>query len=222
MRALQPATMTLLIAIAGGSGSGKSTLAEALVAATPGAVLVSEDWYYHDLAARPGFDPAGFDFDDLSIRDHDRLLADLLALRGGFSVDAPVYDFVRHRRAAGSTTVRPGPLIVVEGAHLLCTPDLANAFDFKVFVDTPPDVRFIRRLIRDQAKRGRTAPSVIAQYLATVRPAHLRLVEPSRARADLVLEDDAGAVERPDAAAIARLLAPVLAHPRLRDAGLRV
>ncbi len=208
--------MTLLIAIAGGSGSGKSTLAEALVAAVPGAALVSEDWYYHDLAARPGFDPAGFDFDDLSIRDHGRLLADLQTLKAGRPAEAPVYDFVRHRRASGSTPLAPGPLIVVEGAHLLCTAELAATFDLRVFVDTPADVRFIRRLIRDQAHRGRTAESVVGQYLATVRPAHLRLVEPSRAKADLVLHDEAGAVERPDPRAVASLLAPLLRHPRLK------
>jgi len=208
--------MTVLVAIAGGSGSGKSTLAEALAAAAPSATLVSEDWYYHDLAARPGFDPAGFDFDDLSIRDHARLTADLRALKAGLPVTAPIYDFVAHRRAPGGTPLHSAPLVVVEGAHLLCTPELATTFDLRVFVDTPPDVRFIRRLIRDQLHRGRTAASVIAQYLATVRPAHERLIEPSRARADLVVEDRQGEVERPDPAAVARLLAPLLAHPRLR------
>lgn len=211
--------MTVLIAIAGGSGSGKSTLAEALVAARPDATLVSEDWYYHDLAARPDFKPEGFDFDDLSIRDHARLLLDLDALKAGRSIEAPVYDFTRHRRHERAVTpVAPAPVIVVEGAHLLCTPDLAAVFDLRVFVDTPPDVRFIRRLIRDQAHRGRTAQSVIAQYLATVRPAHNRLIEPSRARSDLVVNDFDGEVERPDAAAVARLLAPVLTHPVLKRA----
>lgn len=210
--------MTVLIAIAGGSGSGKSTLAEALVQARPDATLVSEDWYYHDLAARPGFKPEGFDFDSLEIRDHERLVQDLRALKDGQSVEAPFYDFTRHRRHETRTTpLAPAEVIIVEGAHLLCTPDLAAIFDLKVFVDTPPDVRFIRRLIRDQAQRGRSAQSVIAQYLATVRPAHNRLIEPSRARADLVVSDFDGEVERPDATAVQRLLAPVLDHPVLRQ-----
>lgn len=210
--------MTVLVAIAGGSGSGKSTLAEALVAARPDAVLVSEDWYYHDLAARRDFRPEGFDFDSLEIRDHARLVQDLQALRGGRAVEAPFYDFTRHRRHETRTTpVAPASVVVVEGAHLLCTPELADAFDLRVFVDTPPDVRFIRRLIRDQLHRGRSAQSVISQYLATVRPAHLRLIEPSRARADLVVQDFEGEVERPDPASVGRLLAPLLAHPLLRQ-----
>ncbi len=208
--------MAVLVAIAGGSGSGKSTLAEALVAALPQATLVSEDWYYRDIGAEPGFDPVGYDFDDLQVRDHPRLLQDLRALKAGRGVEAPVYDFARHRRDAATTQVAPAPVVVVEGAHLLCTEPLAASFDLRVFVDTPPDVRFIRRLIRDQRTRGRSADSVIGQYLATVRPAHERLIEPSRARADLVVSDRQGEVEQPDREALRRLLAPVLAHPVLR------
>lgn len=208
--------MTVLIAIAGGSGSGKSTLAEALVAALPAATLVSEDWYYRDIGAEPGFDPVGYDFDDLAVRDHPRLLQDLKALKDGRPVEAPVYDFARHRRDVATIPVAAAPVVVVEGAHLLCTEALAAGFDLRVFVDTPADVRFIRRLIRDQAHRGRTAESVVRQYLATVRPAHERLIEPSRARADLVVSDRQGEVEQPDRDALRRLLAPVLAHPVLR------
>lgn len=207
--------MTILVAIAGGSGSGKSTLAAALAAAAAPATLVSEDWYYRDVGADPGFDAATYDFDDLPVRDHERLIGDLLALRAGRAATAPVYDFVRHRRGEGGVPLAPAPLIVVEGAHLLCRPGLAAVFDLRVFVDTPADVRFIRRLIRDQAHRGRSADSVIAQYLATVRPAHERLIEPSRAAADLVVQDTDGAVERPSREAVARLLAPVRAHPLL-------
>ena len=106
---------------------------------------------------------------------------------------------------------------MVEGAHLLCTPALADLFDLRVYVDTPPDVRFIRRLIRDQAQRGRTADSVIQQYLATVRPAHERLIEPSRSRADIVIADGRGAVVPDDPTEFDRLLRPVLAHPLLHS-----
>jgi uridine kinase len=89
---------------------------------------------------------------------------------------------------------------------------VAALFDLRVFVDTPPDVRFIRRLIRDQAERGRTAQSVIDQYLKTVRPAHLRLIEPSRTEADLVIADTAGKVADADAAELAAMVAPLLHH----------
>lgn len=211
--------MPFLIAIAGGSGSGKSTLAATLMAALPvgSAAFLSEDWYYADVGAEPGFDPATYDFDDLPVRDHARLIQDLRALRSGATIHAPTYDFVTHRRRADhATAVEPRAVIVAEGAHLLCTAAVVALFDLKVFVDTPPDVRFIRRLLRDQAERGRTATSVIEQYLLTVRPAHERLVEPSRANADLVVDDRAGKVEDADPAELRRLAAPVLAHVGLR------
>lgn len=208
----------LLIAVAGGSGSGKSTLAAALQARLPdGAVrMVIEDAYYGDWGGQPGFDAATFDFDDLSAKDHDLLAEHLRALRAGRVVEGPVYCFSTHRRKAETERLEPGAVIVVEGAHLLCTPALAALFDLRVFVDTPADVRFIRRLIRDQRERDRTADSVIGQYLATVRPAHERLIEPSRRLADIVIADERGAVVPDDPAEMDRLLAPLLGHPRLR------
>jgi uridine kinase len=105
--------------------------------------------------------------------------------------------------------------VVVEGTHLLCTSALAALFDIRVFVDTPADIRFIRRLLRDQTERGRTAESVIHQYLATVRPGHERLTEPSRVHADFIVADATAAVRLDDPQAVVRLAAPVLAHPLL-------
>lgn len=209
----------LLIAVAGGSGSGKSTLAAALEARLPAGTvrLVIEDAYYGDFGGKAGFDAAVFNFDDVAAKDHGLLAEHLTALRAGRTVDAPLYCFETHRRLASLETVAPAPLIVVEGAHLLCTPALAALFDLRVYVDTPPDVRFIRRLIRDQAQRGRTADSVIQQYLATVRPAHERLIEPSRTQADIIIADDRGAVIPDDPAELDRLLSPVLSHRLLRE-----
>jgi uridine kinase len=209
--------MTLLIAITGGSGSGKSTLAETLIAALPAGrgVLLREDSYYKDAASLPDFDAATFDFDDVAARDHDLLIKDLTALKAGRDIIAPVYSFIHHGREPGGELVEATDVVVVEGAHLLCTADLAALFDIKVFVDTPADIRFIRRLLRDQVERGRTAQSVIDQYLATVRPGHERLTEPSRGLADFVVADATAAVRLTDPQTVVRLAAPVLAHPLL-------
>ena len=209
--------MTILIAITGGSGSGKSTLAETVAAALgPGqAVLLREDSYYRDAASLPGFDAATFDFDDVAARDHERLQADLVALKAGRDVIAPIYSFITHGREPGGEAVRAAPVVIVEGTHLLCTPSLSDLFDIRVFVDTPADIRFIRRLLRDQAERGRTASSVIDQYLKTVRPGHERLTEPSRTRADFIVADATAAVRLEDPQAVVRLAAPLLAHPLL-------
>jgi uridine kinase len=207
----------LLIAVSGGSGSGKSTLAAALQARLPGDTVrvVFEDAYYGDYGGEPGFDAATFDFDDVKAKDHGLLAEHLRALKGGEAVEGPVYCFSTHRRKPETERLDPSPVVVVEGAHLLCTPALAALFDLRIFVDTPPDVRFIRRLIRDQRERDRTAQSVIDQYLATVRPAHERLIEPSRVLADIIIADQRGAVIPNDPGEFDRLLAPVLAHPML-------
>lgn len=211
--------MTLLLAITGGSGSGKSTLAAALRDALPvgAAVLVSEDWYYKDCSSFPDFNAERFDFDHIEVRDHALLLEQLRALKAGRAVAAPDYDFVTHsRRRHGGVRIEPAAVVIVEGSHLLSAPELAAAFDVRVFVDTPDDVRFIRRLLRDQAERGRTLESVVSQYLGTVRPAHERFTAPARAVADVVVEDRTHAAERPDPAAVRDLLRPVLEHPLLR------
>jgi uridine kinase len=207
----------VLVAITGGSGSGKSTLAKALQDALPRgtAALMSEDWYYHDVEVRPGFDPADHDFDDVSARDHALLIEHLQTLKTGHAVVAPDYCFVRHARRPGGVAIPAAPVVIVEGSHLLCAEDLVAFFDLRVFLDTPSDVRFIRRLTRDQRERGRTVDSVVRQYLKTVRPAHERLTDPSRAHADLVLLDLSAAIEHPEPDVVAALAAPVLAHPLL-------
>jgi uridine kinase len=208
--------MSILVAITGGSGSGKSTLAEGLRAALPAgaATLVSEDWYYHDCSRFPAFDPASFDFDDIVIRDHALLIEHLGALRAGRAVAAPVYDFATHSRKPGAAQpIEPAPVLIVEGTHLLCSAEVAAMFDLRIYLDTPDDVRFIRRLLRDQEHRGRTARSVIDQYLGTVRPAHFRLTHASRQRADLIVTDPSTTVDNPDRSAVAELVRPLLRHP---------
>lgn len=209
--------MTILIAITGGSGSGKSTLAEAVIAALPSgaAVLMREDSYYRDAASMPGFDAATFDFDDVAARDHALMFDDLTRLKAGKPVTAPVYSFIHHGREPEGEPIPAAPVVIVEGTHVLCTPAVADLFDIRVFVDTPADIRFIRRLLRDQAERGRTAESVIDQYLKTVRPGHERLTEPSRTRADFIVADATAAVRLDDPQAVVRLAAPLLAHPLL-------
>lgn len=210
--------MTLLIAITGGSGSGKSTLAEAVVAALGSrAVLLREDAYYRDAASLPGFDAATFDFDDVAARDHDLLITHLRALKTGQAVVAPRYSFITHGREAEGEPVAPAQAVLVEGAHLLCTPELSELFDIRIFVDTPADIRFIRRLLRDQLERGRSAQSVIDQYLKTVRPGHERFTEPSKVAADFIVADTAAAVRLVDPQSVMRLAAPLLAHPKIAE-----
>lgn len=218
-------TSPAIIAVTGGSGSGKTTVAEALAAALPPgtAVVIAEDRYYRDSGREPGFDPRTFDFDHVAARDHALLLQHLDALKAGRAVRAPRYSFKNHWRMKGSDRVPAVPVIILEGIHLLATPLLAERFDLRVYVDTPDDIRFIRRLLRDTGPksaggRSRTWRSVVEQYLGTVRPGHLAHTAPTAAAADLVIADASTRMGGPDPAEVRRLIEPILQHPVLRQA----
>jgi uridine kinase len=183
-----------IVAITGGSGSGKTTTAGQLLDLLKPlkAQLISQDDYYKNSKALPDFDPATYDFDSPSARDHDLLAAHLAALRAKQAIHVPVYDFTIHGRRDATQHVVPSDVIILEGTHTLCDPAIFNLCDLKVFVDTPDDIRLLRRLLRDIHERGRTPETVANQYLATVRPAYERWTGPSRLNADLIVSGGLG------------------------------
>jgi uridine kinase len=193
-------TPRLLIGVTGGSASGKTEIARAAArAASPlSSIVLAEDDYYGDHGAKPDFDAAAFNFDHPESRDHALLADHLAALKTGAAVDAPIYDFTIHRRRADTRAIASADVIVVEGIHLFCDEGVCDLFDLRVFVEAPDDIRLARRLLRDVNERGRTAHSVVSQYLRTVRPMHHEWTEPSRARADLVIRNDAAAARPAD------------------------
>ena len=179
------------VGIAGGTGAGKSVLAEALEQAFDAArvLRIPQDAYYRDRGEESPEARAALNFDHPDALETELLVAHLAELRAGRAVDVPVYDFGRHRRALETWRAEPRALLVVDGILALADPALRACFDLRVFVDAPEDLRLRRRLARDVAERGRSAASVRAQFAATVRPMHARFVAPSRAHADLVLEN---------------------------------
>lgn len=185
----------VIVAITGGSASGKSTYADALrrLLDPLDVRLIGEDEYYGDHADDPGFDPSRFNFDDVAAHDHDLLGAQLKELKAGKAIDAPLYDFITHRRLGQTRTVKPGDVIIVEGIHVLADPALRDLYDLSIYVDAPSDIRLARRLLRDVHERGRNLDSVVTQYLRTVRPMHLAHTEPGKAEADIVVVNDAAA-----------------------------
>jgi len=174
-----------VVVIAGGTASGKSTIVSRFVAQTD-ATHLGHDRYYWDVP-----DPVGHDFDHPDALDTDRLVSDLAQLRSGEPAELPVYEFASHSRTAEVERVEPSAVIVVEGILVLADERLSALADLRVFVDAPEEIRFERRMARDIAERGRTAASVRAQYASTVKPNHDRFVEPSKARADLILDGTA-------------------------------
>ena len=178
------------IAVSGGSGSGKTSLTRAIVETLGDerCCVLDHDSYYKDLSDRPLSLRQRTNFDHPDSLDNDLLRSHLERLLRGVAVERPVYDFATHTRTPTTKRVEPRPLIICEGILLLAVPALRRSFDLRVFVDTPADVRALRRLRRDIEERGRSVESVIKQYFDTVRPMHEQFVEPARATADLVLD----------------------------------
>lgn len=180
-----------VIGLAGGTGSGKTTVAQALVAeAGPGnALLLPQDAYYRAQGELPFEARVLTNYDEPSAFDNELLVRHVDQLVAGEAIDRPVYDFTHHDRSAATLRLAPAPIIIVEGILVLFDPHLRERLQLKVFVDAPPDERFIRRLERDVEERGRNAQSVISQYRRTVKPMHDLFVEPTKQYADLILPE---------------------------------
>ena len=182
---------TLIIGITGGSGSGKTTVVRRIVEALPAGsvVVIPQDAYYKDGSHLPFEERAKINYDHPLAFDNDLLIEHVTALRGHQGVNQPIYSFITHSRLSDTLRVEPHPCIIVEGILVLEDERLRSLLDIKVYVDTDPDVRFIRRLRRDMVERGRSVESVMDQYLNTVRPMHLQFIEPTRRYADLVVPE---------------------------------
>jgi uridine kinase len=179
-----------LIGIAGPSSSGKSELARALVERLPGSAVVSLDSYYRRMTEIPLDERRKCNFDDPAALEWELLHTHLEAMAAGRAFDEPVYSFPEHTRLPETRRIEPTPFILVEGLFVLYWPELRAMLRTKVYVETPLDVCFERRLKRDVAERGRTPESVYRQYAATVRPGAERFVLPTRAHADLVVSGE--------------------------------
>lgn len=181
----------VIIGLAGGTGAGKTTVANAILkkVGAQRIAVVAHDAYYRDLDQLPPEQQASANFDHPHSLETDLLVEHLRQLKAGRSIDMPVYDFTANRRTPRTVRVDPQPVIFVDGILIFAEPVLREIFDMKIYVDTDADLRFIRRLQRDVAERGRTPQAVISQYLATVRPMHLEFVEPSKRYADIIIPE---------------------------------
>jgi uridine kinase len=179
----------VVIGVAGGSGSGKTTVVRRIVDSLgPEQVTVIEhDRYYRDRSHMRLEERAAMNYDHPDALETDLMVRHLHELRALRPVEIPTYDFARYVRLAATETAAPRKAIIVEGILIFADAPLRALLDVKVFVDADDDIRFIRRLTRDVAERGRTMASVIDQYQATVKPMHLEFVEPSKRYADIII-----------------------------------
>lgn len=182
---------SILIGIAGGTGSGKSTVAQAIFNQLPESkiVVIEQDSYYNNQSHMSYEERIKTDYDHPLAFDNRLLREHIIKLLNGETIDKPVYDFSVHNRSSETIKVYPKDILILEGIMLLEDKNLRDLMDIKIFVDTAPDVRIIRRIVRDINERGRVLESVIEQYLKTVKPAHDQFIEPSKKYADIIIPE---------------------------------
>ena len=181
--------MVRIIGISGGSGSGKTTIVRQIAEVVPDFVCLAQDSYYKSAEFMDNQHITAFNFDHPSAFDTELMVEHLRALKRGETIQVPVYDFVHNRRGEETVAVAPRGLVLFEGIMVFVDPRVRDLLDLKLYVDTPDDIRFIRRLQHDIKERGRTVESVIRQYLDVVRPGHLQFIEPTKAYADLIIPE---------------------------------
>lgn len=184
----------VVIGIAGGSCSGKTSVTKAIydVYREHSVVVIEQDYYYKDQSHMTFEQRLDTNYDHPLAFDTDLLIEHIHALLDYEAIEKPVYDYVNHTRSDEVITVEPQDVIIVEGILVLEDERLRNLMDIKLFVDTDSDLRIIRRIQRDIKERGRTADSVIDQYLSAVRPMHNMFIEPTKRYADIIIPEGGG------------------------------
>ena len=183
----------MIIGICGGTGSGKTTIARQIVD-TVGAkkvILIEQDSYYRNLADMPLDERHQANFDHPDSIDTDLLVNHIKRLKAGDPIEMPIYDMVTHTRCEETESIKPKPVTIVEGILIFAEPRLLGLLDVRVFVDTPDDIRLMRRLRRDVTERGRSFERTLEQYEKTIRPMHFEFVEPSKRYADIIIPEGA-------------------------------
>ena len=178
-----------IIGITGGSGSGKTTIVRKIAEIIPDFLFIPQDNYYKSAEYMSNKNITAFNFDHPDAFDNEFIINQLNDLKNFKEVEMPQYDFVHHRRMNESIKIKPKKLIIFEGIMILFDKRIRDLIDLKLYVDTPDDIRFIRRLERDTTERGRTVESVIKQYIEVVRPGHYEFIEPTKRYADLIIPE---------------------------------
>jgi len=181
----------LVVGVAGGTGAGKTTVTRAIAQAVGSAQVstLPEDAYYREYRDLSEAERTSINWDHPDAIEVPLLLDHVQQLLRGETIQRPVYDFAAYARSPLTVAVAPRPILIIEGILIFVDARLRELMDVKVFVDTDADIRFIRRLMRDVAERGRTVESVVSQYLSTVRPMHIAFVEQTKRYADIIVPE---------------------------------
>lgn len=182
-------TAPSVIGICGGSGSGKTTIVRKISELITEFVCLPQDNYYRSADYITNANITAFNFDHPTAFDNPLIVEHIQKLKRGESIEMPVYDFVHHRRTEQTIHIEPKRIVIFEGIMIYTDKRVRDLIDLKIYVDTPDDIRFIRRLLRDIKERGRTLDSVVEQYLNVVRPGQYEFVEPTKSFADIIIPE---------------------------------
>ena len=182
---------SLIIGISGGTGSGKTRFTKELIQrCNPERVIyISQDSYYKDLSHMTYEERCNVNFDSPDSIDFKELYRDIKKLLNNDDADIPIYNYKRHKRMQETKKIKPKPIIIIEGIFSLYKAEIRELLDCKIFVDTPADIRILRRAKRDINKRGRSIESILSQYIKTVKPMHEKFIEPTKTYADIIVMD---------------------------------
>ncbi len=179
-----------LIGLAGGTGSGKTTVALNIKEKIGEEILILDmDSYYKDYSNLPFEERLKINYDHPDAFDIPLLKEHIQNLLEGNEIKKPIYSFVEYIRLKEYEIIKSQRIIILEGIFALFYEELRNLMDIKIYVDTDPDIRLIRRILRDTKERGRTLDSVIKQYTEIVRPMHIQFVEPTKRFADIIIPE---------------------------------
>ena len=178
----------IIIGIAGGTGSGKSTFTNRLRDRFGDNItVIYHDNYYKRHDDIPFEERKKLNYDHPDALETDLLIEHIKRLRNGESIECPVYDYTVHNRSDKTVRIDPRKIILIEGILLLADPRLRSLLDIKIYVEADADERILRRILRDVKERGRDIDNIVEQYLTTVKPMHYLYVEPTRSKADVVI-----------------------------------
>lgn len=179
----------LIIGVAGGSGSGKTTVVKHIIntIGEENILLLQHDSYYRDLKHLPFEERTKQNFDHPSSLETELLIRHIKALKEGYQVEVPIYDFTRHIRKEETYLAEPKKIILIDGILIFTEKELRKQMNIKLYVDTDDDIRLLRRIQRDIVERDRELEDVLTQYQKYVRPMHLEFVEPTKRYADIII-----------------------------------
>ena len=183
---------SILIGITGGTGSGKTTVAKKVknfLSDKLSTTIIQQDSYYIDRSNVPLDDRDKINYDHPKSIDYNLIVKHLSMLLRGETIKLPSYNFVIHTREKSETLINPTDVVIIEGILIFHWKEIREILNYKIFVDTPDDIRIIRRITRDIKKRGRNFHEVIKQYFDTVRPMHIEFVEPTKRFADIIITE---------------------------------